>query len=1644
MSRTTARARRSRRIFSPVVALVVSMGLSLGAAIVVAAPAQATTPTDDVGFLQVGDFGFFDPLQNDDTSPGDTLVIDSAPAYVDTDGFSISVDASGLAEPTDVVVDYTVNDDLGDPVGSATLTVHVLDTNNLRADALNGSVKLTWPGLTPGVTGVRISYSEDFVFDHEPDTGKTTVGKTGTGPWTIAGLTNDTTYYFYVTAQDGSAEQDFGPYTQAQPRAFNQAPVAVDDHVSLVSSDPVTFYPADNDQDPDFDYLQIVGHSAPGHGSVTCDSFSCEYTPLTPIADDTFTYTVSDGHGGSDTGTVQVLVRNVNAVDDNASTFVEESTVVAVLGNDTGTIASDVVEVSAVPAGISAYATDDERGVEVFGETPGSYDVTYEVLSEGHSVVLDTAVIHVTVGAKRPLVANDDEWSTEIEVSADFDVWTNDRIEVPGGFPVTASITVPPTHGTAGVSLEPRHYGDDNQLRNVPVVHYTPANNYHGTDTLTYKVIDANGNNDTAVVTIDVQAVPPSFFYADTGISQANLSWDNPASPALDQVVACYNVGNDRTTEPPAPTRPCAAGHTVPIPAGTPDQYLWTGLTNDVVYTVALYAHFDDGTPAGVWSDAEWTSFRPGIEAPTITAYDGGPSNATIEWQNPPGSTGTTITWSSVGYPDSPADGTTSTVGSGVTTTSLSGLPAGTVYVSLFATRAASGTRSDPERIAVTVGPGNHAPDAVNDALTVPKNGFGYADVLDNDTDADTGDYLEVIAHTDPAHGDAYCGFSGCSYDPDFNYTGTDSFTYTITDHRFGRATATVNVTVTDPPVAPVADDTSVTVTRNVQAAIDLSDLVYDANGGPITYSVVTPPANGSLSCAPTTGLCTYTGTTVGTYTFVYRATDNTARTDDGTVTLTVVDNQVPSTLDPDVTVAPGGSRSFTAAELAYDPDGDPLTFALVSQAAKGTAACTATGCSYTANAAVTGQDSFSYSVSDGKGGTDTGSVLITLQGANHAPVATNTTKNVSNAAATVVDLTALVSDQDGNPLTYAKVAGPTPAGAGTVTCTSAGSCTYTPTTGFTGQLTFTYKANDGTVDSNTATVTINVSQGNRAPVAVDDTLTLRNDAPKDVNVATNDTDADGNALTFVKASDPSHGTATCTAAGVCTYTANVGYTGPDSFTYTVSDGQGGSDLGTVSVTVTANQVPVAGDDSASTKVGHPVTVNTAANDSDADGDTLTYSLVEPLAAHGTVVANGGGSFTYTPTALYSGPDAFTYSVSDGHGGTDTATVSITVVVNHAPVATTDTLSAQTATNAVVDVAANDTDSDGDPLTYAKASDPAHGTVACTAAGSCTYASAAGYTGADSFTYTVSDAFGGQATGTVNVTVSPKPNHVPVANNDSAVAKSGVAVSVNVAANDADPDGDPLTYAKATDPAHGTATCTAAGSCGYTSAAGYVGTDSFTYTASDGKGGSATGTVTISVVTAVVTGSATIQLKSRPLQSIKKPVVVTGVATPARAGAEVHLEVLQGSSWNAVATATESATGAYSFSLKQKSGAWSYRVVVDATADRTTITTSTVATKLYAVSVTAVVVKGDEYLTVKNTGKVAVNLKGWTVKTKDGVTLKLGGISLKPRKSVDVHPGKGKTTKTDVYLGGRAAFADKGGSLKLLDKAKVVVAAKKW
>jgi VCBS repeat-containing protein len=275
----------------------------------------------------------------------------------------------------------------------------------------------------------------------------------------------------------------------------------------------------------------------------------------------------------------------------------------------------------------------------------------------------------------------------------------------------------------------------------------------------------------------------------------------------------------------------------------------------------------------------------------------------------------------------------------------------------------------------------------------------------------------------------------------------------------------------------------------------------------------------------------------------------------------------------------------------------------------------------------------------------------------NHSPLVTSDAYAISEDQTLTVaaDLGVLSNDtdQDGDTLTAQLV---TDVAHGSLTLHRDGSFVYSPNANYAGSDSFSYRANDGTVNSEVIQVPIDVQAVNDAPAATsehfnvleDDTLTIS----YDLGVLANDTDVDGDALAAQLVTDVAHGSLTLNRDGSFIYSPHANYAGGDSFSYRANDGTVDSDVIQVSIDVQAvNDVPAALADQYSTRSGETLTVSASqgvlANDTDVDHDALTAQLATSP-TQGSLTLNADGSFTYSPQAGYAGADSFTYQTSDG------------------------------------------------------------------------------------------------------------------------------------------------------------------------------------------------------------------------------------------------------------------------------------------------------------------------------------------------------------------------------------------------------------
>lgn len=592
------------------------------------------------------------------------------------------------------------------------------------------------------------------------------------------------------------------------------------------------------------------------------------------------------------------------------------------------------------------------------------------------------------------------------------------------------------------------------------------------------------------------------------------------------------------------------------------------------------------------------------------------------------------------------------------------------------------------------------------------------------------------------------------------------------------------------------------------------------------------------------------------------------------------------------------------------DRNNDKLTITSVQNASHGSVAIVNGKVVFTPTKDYFGPASFSYTVSDGKGGTSTATVSVNVCPVNDVPNAQDDTIKVTQSGpVTLLASTLLANDNDvdGDKITIKSVQS---ASNGSVALVN-GNVVFTPTPGFSGLASFTYTISDGKGGFDTATVTLNIAQTNVKPDAINDTFIGEEDKALVLTPAqllANDLNIDSS-IKLVSVQNAVNGSVTLINGNVV-FTPVANFAGPASFTYTISSGtainktlnfEGMSAGQSVKLpsgwctdnpngVVEINAASVYGISGSANKVielerntcdasnlytvidsnkNTPVTISfdysaragyTKGNDSAilliVDGKTIATINTQTVGfTHLDYTVNGTGQamrieFRAAESSNSTGGLLDNISITQPPFS-DTATVFLNFAnTNDNPDALDDTLSNVVTTSININpsqLLLNDKDIDNDTLVLQSVQSATHGQVSIVS-GQIQFIPEAGYQGPASFTYTISDGKGGTDTATVFLVVST-PNQTPVAQNDSFAANEDAPLTLglsDVLNNDQDPDNDTLTVVSVQSGLHGSVSLNN-GSIVFVPEPNYFGPASFTYTVSDGKGGLSTATVNLSI-----------------------------------------------------------------------------------------------------------------------------------------------------------------------------------------------------
>ena len=391
----------------------------------------------------------------------------------------------------------------------------------------------------------------------------------------------------------------------------------------------------------------------------------------------------------------------------------------------------------------------------------------------------------------------------------------------------------------------------------------------------------------------------------------------------------------------------------------------------------------------------------------------------------------------------------------------------------------------------------------------------------------------------------------------------------------------------------------------------------------------------------------------------------------------------------------------------------------------------------------------------------------------------------------------------------------------------------YTPHTNYFGSDTFTFKVDDNGLESEVATIKIDVLPVNDAPIALDDIANTNEGTNVVINVLVNDSDIDGtlDISTLTLVSQATNGFASVdNINGNIVYTPGRSFIGSDQIKYIIKDNENlSSNVATVDISVLlVNQPPIASsqDVVVHEDVNSPIILNTF----DREDDNLTYVMVKQP-SYGKL--NGTApELTYTPNINYNGIDSFSYYVNDGEFNSSVANVNLTVLpVNDIPIAYPQKLTLQEDSSKIVMLSG--VDIDADELSFNILTQPEHGVLSGSLP-NIFYIPEANYYGEDSFTFNANDGEANSSIAqiTLNVTFV---NDAPVGLDDIISVNEDEFVMIDVLANDTDIDGtlDKSTLSIVKQTSNATLSVDANGKILYTPNINYFGEDNFQYTIKD-------------------------------------------------------------------------------------------------------------------------------------------------------------------------------------------------------------------
>ena len=1037
-------------------------------------------------------------------------------------------------------------------------------------------------------------------------------------------------------------------------------------------------------------------------------------------------------------------------------------------------------------------------------------------------------------------------------------------------------------------------------LNNDGTFVYTPTADFVGEDSFQYVVTDPTGDTSVATVSLTVEPVNDvpvivvsdvATFVEDSGAAVGDVVASYTTSDVDNQLVTvtlsdtthyALNSENNTVTLTEAGLALVNDGQQLPVFGLTPSDDLIDGVpqsvepvvisVNDaptIVVTANSFIEDADGLAAGVTVAGTFTTSD--AESDDLTVNFTPNTNINGHYSLDPESNQVVLTQSGVDVVN--AGGVLDAISLTVTDNGV-----GALTSTASDTPVITGTNDAPEIVVA-------ANDFTEDAggLTAGVSVAGTFTVSDNDGDALSVAFTNATTHYELDSANNQVLLTQAGIDVIDAGGSLDPIALTVSDSAENPLTSTASGT---PVVATINDAPVITVVAS-DFTEDSADLVpgqsvagtyvaADEDNDTLTVAFTNPTTHYQLDTENNQVLLTQDGIDVinsggALDPIVLTVIDSgagslTASASDAPI-VTEVNDPPEITGDLALTMAEGGRYALVASDLGFtDQDDTAVTFTIANPEngkvqVNGVDALTFTSEELSAglvtivhDGSETTEAAFTVTVEDADGASSTASLSVAVVSVDEGPVAQADAITVTSEEPIVVDV---LSNDLAAPGVNLSVTNAVSSVQASVSFNDDGTLNYVPRPGFVGVDVVTYTVSDGLGGFTTATVTVTVEGVNEGPVASPDVITIAADAlSSGINVLGNDQDPEGGALEIISVTSESAeagSIVTVNPDGTLNYQPAVGFVGTDTVTYVVRDASGATSTATVTVNVVAlDNGPVAVDDVAvMDSEAVAVNIDVLGNDLAIDPSRLSIAQDSISSIAGAIVSlNEDGTLNYEPPAGFTGNDTITYSVIDGEGGVTTATLVVTVLgPNVGPTAVDDSITVEEDTFTInIDVLSNDTDLNNDPLTVLSAS-ATFGTVTVNPNGTLNYRPVENATEADQITYRIGDGSGETSEATLTVNITPV-NDAPEANETSTSTLEDTPIAIlNVLNNVTDLDGDDLRVVSASvEPAFGgNVTINDDNTLSYAPAANYFGSDSITYSVSDGST-TATSTVSIEVI----------------------------------------------------------------------------------------------------------------------------------------------------------------------------------------------------